>query len=142
MNKPKKDIYVCGVELTNDILGGKWRMMIIWYLRKRSLRFGQLRRSLQGISEKVLSEELKYLTELGLINKKVYYEKPLRVEYSLTDYGKTFLPILYSIFEWGAKYSKMFNIPLVIDDSTINKVLDEKKYIYKELNYKLLKSIK
>lgn len=142
MTKPTKDIYVCGVELTTDILGGKWRMMILWYLRKKSLRFGELKRALQGISEKVLSEELKYLNKLDLINKRVYYEKPLRVEYSLTDYGKTFLPILYSIFEWGAKYSKMFDIPLVIDDSTINKVLSEREYLSKDLVNKNLKSVK
>lgn len=133
MSKATKDIYVCGVELTNDILGGKWRMMIIWYLRKKSLRFGELRRTLQGISEKVLSEELKYLNELGLIDKKVYYEKPLKVEYSLTDYGRTFLPILYSIFEWGANYSKIFDVPLVIDDSTIGKVLNEKENVFDDL---------
>lgn len=132
MKKMAKDVYVCGVELTMDILGGKWRIMILWYLRNKSLRFGQLKRSLKGISEKVLSEDLKQLTELGLINKKVYYQKPLKVEYSLTDHGKSFLPILYSIFEWGADYAEVFNIPLIIDDATINKVLNEEERLLTE----------
>ena len=142
MAKVVKNVYVCGVELTTDILGGKWRIMILWYLRNDSIRFGQLKRSLKGISEKVLSEELKQLNELGLIDKKVFYQKPLKVEYSLTEYGKTFLPILYSIFEWGANYAETFDIPLIIDDSTINEVLNEKERLIKERENSKLKSVK
>ncbi|RXI47740.1 transcriptional regulator [Clostridium tetani] len=141
VKKVTKDVYVCGVELTTDILGGKWRIMILWYLRKKSLRFGQLKRSLKGISEKVLSQELKQLTELGLIDKKVYYQKPLKVEYSLTNYGRTFLPTLYSIFEWGAHYAEIFNIPLIIDEATIDEVLNEKERFLLEYKNNKLESV-
>lgn len=127
MVKPKKETYICGLELTTEILGGKWKMMLLWYLRNKSLRFGQLKRCLNGITEKVLSHELKELTELGLIDRKVYYQTPLKVEYSLTSYGKTFLPILYSTFEWGTAYAKTFNVKLQINDLTIDKVLSEKR---------------
>ncbi|WP_051541813.1 winged helix-turn-helix transcriptional regulator [Clostridium lundense] len=126
MIKTKKDLYTCGVELTSEILSGKWKLMILWYLRNGNIRFGQLKKSLDGISEKVLSCELKELIQLGIINKKIYYEKPLKVEYSLTHYGISLLPILYSIFEWGTAYAKTFDVKLKISDSTIHKVLNEK----------------
>lgn len=123
----KKETYTCGVELSMEILGGKWKMMILWCLRSRNLRFGQIKRYLNGISEKVLSHELKELTEMNLINRKVYYQVPLKVEYNLTSYGKTLLPILYSIFEWGTNYAKTFDVDLRINESTIDKILDEKE---------------
>lgn len=66
------------------------------------------------------------MIQLDLINKKIYYEKPLKVEYSLTNCGRTLLPILYSIFEWGTGYAKTFDVKLKISDSTIYKVLNEK----------------
>lgn len=93
----------CGVERTLKIIGSKWTILILHHLCDGTKRFGELQRALNGISPKTLSERLKQLEEFGIINKKIFAEIPLHVEYSLTDQGKSLKKIIYLMREWGEK---------------------------------------
>jgi DNA-binding HxlR family transcriptional regulator len=83
------------------VIGGKWTMLIIYQINERTIRYGELKRSVVGISEKMLISQLKFLTEKGIVNKKSYPEIPPRVEYTLTEMGKKLLPIINKIIEFG-----------------------------------------
>lgn len=124
MSKVQEKAYSCGMELTMDVIGGKWKSVILWHLRNRTLRFSQLKRKLNGITQKMLTQQLRELEEDGLINRKVYPQVPPKVEYSLTDYGKTIVPVLYSIYKWGVGYSKHFNLNLNIPEDIIEKIMN------------------
>ncbi len=94
--------YPCCTSLTMGIIGGKWKTVILYYLMEDTLRYNELRKKMKGVTERTLSLQLKKLEEDGLINRKVYASKPpLRVEYSLTDFGKTTIPLIKAIAEWG-----------------------------------------
>lgn len=96
--------YNCPVEATLDVIGGKWKPLILWQLRAEKLRFSGLQQSMQGISPKMLTKQLRELEEDGLVLRVVYPEIPPRVEYSLTEFGKTVLPVLDALCEWGNGY--------------------------------------
>lgn len=100
--------FFCPVEVTMSIIGGKWTAPILWYLKGRTLRYGELKKMLVTISEKVLINELKALEQRGLITRKVYNVVPPRVEYSLSAYGKSVIPIIDLISKWGETHSKKF----------------------------------
>jgi DNA-binding HxlR family transcriptional regulator len=102
--------YLCPLELSIDLIGGKWKTIIIWQLREKTLRFSQLKRRLPGITQKMLTQQLRDLENDGLIFREVYPQVPPKVEYSLTDYGRTVLPILKSLFKWGINYSSEFDV--------------------------------
>ena len=89
------------VKVTLDVIGGKWKPLIIYLLKTETLRFSQLQRSIIGITQKMLTEQLRELERDGLVNRKVYPQIPPKVEYSITEYGRTLLPILESMSEWG-----------------------------------------
>ncbi|MFN0275926.1 MAG: winged helix-turn-helix transcriptional regulator [Chitinophagales bacterium] len=93
--------YHCAMDVTMDFIGGKWKTVVLWYLRNRTMRFGELNKQIPDITEKMLSIQLKTLEGDGLIKREVFAEVPLRVEYSLTDFGKTLIPVLESIAKWG-----------------------------------------
>lgn len=93
----------CGVGKTLKILGNKWTAMLLHNLFEGKNRFGQLQKSMEGISPKTLSLRLKELEEEGIITKKVFAEVPLHVEYSLTEKGKTLSKIFKAMAEWGNK---------------------------------------
>lgn len=97
------DEETCGVEKTLRIIGAKWTAMILHNLFEGKNRFGELERALKGISPKTLSLRLKELEHENIINKKVYAEVPLHVEYSLTEKGKTLRSILQAMARWGEK---------------------------------------
>ena len=99
----------CPVRHSHKFMGGKWRVGILWSLRNEVRRFGQLKRDVLGISEKMLIQELKGLESLGVINRKAYKEIPPKVEYSLTERGKTLLPLVESIVAWGYADMEKFN---------------------------------
>lgn len=84
-----------------DYIGGKWKTIVLWYLRNKTMRFGEIKKQIPDITEKMLSLQLKDLEKDGLVKRTVYAEVPLRVEYSLTDFGKTLVPVLESIAKWG-----------------------------------------
>jgi DNA-binding HxlR family transcriptional regulator len=84
------------------IIGGKWKTVILFHLMKETLRYNELRKQMPTVTERTLSLQLKTLEEDGIIKRKVYTSKPpLKVEYSLTDFGKTLIPIIESIAAWG-----------------------------------------
>lgn len=93
--------YKCPVEITIDILGGKWRALIVWHLSKNVLRFSEVQKIVPGISKKVLSEHLKELEKNKIIDRKVYPEIPPRVEYKITSKGKGLSEILDLMEKWG-----------------------------------------
>ncbi|NAS32555.1 transcriptional regulator [Flavobacteriaceae bacterium R38] len=94
--------YPCCTSLTMGIIGGKWKAVILFYLMDKNLRYNELRKSMPTVTERTLSLQLKALEEDGLIKRKVYTSKPpLKVEYSLTDFGKTLIPVIQSIADWG-----------------------------------------
>lgn len=85
-----------------DYIGGKWKMVVLWYLKQGKKRYGALRKLMPDVTERMLSIQLKQLEEDGLIKREVFTEKPpLKVEYSLTPFGETLLPILEAIALWG-----------------------------------------
>jgi DNA-binding HxlR family transcriptional regulator len=93
--------YHCAMDITMDFIGGKWKTVVLWYLKDKTLRFGELKKQIPDITEKMLSIQLKNLEDDGLIKRKVYTQIPLKVEYSLTAFGKTLIPILNAIAKWG-----------------------------------------
>lgn len=93
--------YHCAMDVTMSFIGGKWKTVVLWYLRNKTLRFGELKKQIPDITEKMLSLQLKSLEEDGLVKREVFAEVPLRVEYSLTEFGKTLAPVLEAIAKWG-----------------------------------------
>ncbi len=91
----------CPVRKSLAILGGKWTLLILFQINKRIIRYGDLKRSIPGISEKMLIQELNHLVEAGFVTKKAYPEIPPRVEYSLTEKGMNALPIVDSLAAFG-----------------------------------------
>lgn len=101
--QPEKNNF-CPIKKTLSILGGKWTLLILRELFNETKRFGQLQKSLPGISPKTLSSRLRELEKEGIVAKKVYPEVPPRVEYSLTSRGESLKRILLALVEWGAEH--------------------------------------
>lgn len=94
----------CCLEQTLSMIGGKWKLVILWHLASQEvLRYSQLRRLLPGITHKMLSQKLKELEKDGLINRVQYNEMPPKVEYSTTEKGQSVKPILEEMHKWGTK---------------------------------------
>ena len=94
----------CEVETTLKIIGGRWKVLIIRELMMGVKRFGELQRALYGITQKMLTQQLRELEDDGIIHREVYPEIPPKVEYSLTPLGETLKPILDAMHEWGVKF--------------------------------------
>lgn len=98
----------CEIELTLAVIGGKWKPIIIWFLgNKGTLRFGEIRKLIPKITHKTLTNQLRELEGNGLICRTVYPEVPPKVEYSITEKGKSLLPILEMMCEWGEKNTEL-----------------------------------
>ena len=96
----------CYFQLATMVIGGKWKPKVLFQLAgNEAIRFGELRRAITGITEKMLIQSLKELEKDGLVHREVYRQVPPKVEYSLTEIGKSFVPILYAMFEWGKSYA-------------------------------------
>ena len=95
------DRFHCAMDVAMHYIGGKWKTVVLWYLKQETLRFGELKKKIPGITEKMLSLQLKALEQDGIIRRQVYPEVPLRVEYSLTDFGRSLVPVLEAIAQWG-----------------------------------------
>ena len=105
MEKPMTDcLPACPVETTLTLIGDKWKVLILRDLMEGTKRFGELKRSLGNISQKVLTAQLRSMEESGLVERSVYAEVPPRVEYSLTGLGKSLQPILDAMKNWGESY--------------------------------------
>lgn len=113
-------IFTCPTSITMRFIGGKWKAVILIHLAKDNKRYNELRKQIPTITERTLSLQLKQLEEDGLIERKVYSEKPpLMVEYSLTDFGKSLIPLLKQIALWGefAKLNSKKILDLELDHS-------------------------
>jgi DNA-binding HxlR family transcriptional regulator len=104
--KSKADLPECPVATTVSLIGNKWKLLIIRNLLVRPWRFNELRKSLDGISQKVLTDSLRSMEADGLITRTVYPEVPPRVEYALSEMGETMRPILNSMQAWGESYKE------------------------------------
>ena len=104
--KAKTELPACPVETTLTLIGDKWKVLILRDLLPGTKRFGELKKSVGNVSQKVLTAQLRAMEENGLVNRKVYAEVPPRVEYSLTELGKSLKPILDSMWAWGEEYKK------------------------------------
>jgi DNA-binding HxlR family transcriptional regulator len=94
--------YPCCASLTMGIVGGKWKTVILYHLMEETLRYNELRKAIPSVTERTLSLQLKTLEKDGIIKRTVYTSKPpLKVEYALTDFGKTLIPVIKSIADWG-----------------------------------------
>lgn len=97
----------CPVETTLLMISDKWVVLILRDLRSGTKRFGELMKSVTGVSQKVLTEKLRAMEEHGIVSRKVYPEVPPRVEYTITDLGATLFPIIDAMEQWGWGYKKM-----------------------------------
>lgn len=105
-----KNIPDCPVEMTLVLIKDKWTVLIIRDLLTGTKRFGELKKSVTGITQKVLTSHLRNMEDAGLVNRKVYAEVPPRVEYSLTELGLSLKKIIYEMYDWGKQYKENLNI--------------------------------
>ncbi|HEY3424616.1 MAG TPA: helix-turn-helix domain-containing protein [Negativicutes bacterium] len=112
----KNTTYQCSMELTLDLIGGKWKALILWHLGENTLRFSELRKTLPQITQKMLTQQLRELEASGLVNRFIYTQIPPKVEYSLTPTGQSLLPILETLCQWGLNYA---NTTESIDEKTV-----------------------
>lgn len=99
----------CPMNLTINIISGKWKLAILWHLSRGTIRFNELQRVLVNITQKTLAMQLKELERDGIIYREVYPESPPRVEYGLTNIGESMQPILNAMCQWGKGYKKLMN---------------------------------
>lgn len=102
--KTVKELPACPVETTLTLIGDKWKVLILRDLLTGTKRFGELKKSIGSVSQKVLTAQLRAMEENGLLTRTVYAEVPPRVEYSLTDLGESLKPILDAMWDWGEEY--------------------------------------
>ena len=102
----KEEMPACPVATTVQLIGSKWKLLILRNLLQRPWRFNELKRSLDGISQKVLTDSLRSMEEDGLITRTVYPEVPPHVEYALSETGESMRPILMAMQSWGTNYKK------------------------------------
>ena len=94
----------CPAEVTLSIIGGRWKLLILYHLFQGVRRFTQLRRALKGISQKMLTQQLREMEKDGLVHREVYPEVPPKVEYSLTTLGESLRPVVEALSNWGRMY--------------------------------------
>lgn len=114
----KNDLFGrCPVFTAQKIIAGKWTMLIIKYLSEGTLRFGELQRKLPMMTQATLTKQLRSLEEFGLVARIVYPQVPPKVEYSLSEIGKKFMPVLSELNVWGEEYKKYMKISLDMKES-------------------------
>ncbi len=106
-DRKKPALPACPVETTLTLIGDKWKVLILRDLMPGTKRFGELKKSIGSVSQKVLTAQLRAMEESGLVHREVYAEVPPRVEYSLTELGQSLKPILDSMSAWGEGYKAM-----------------------------------
>ncbi len=105
MTRAQEKMVNCEKELTLAVIGGKWKMLILWHLGKKGTkRFGELKSLIPGITQRMLVNQLRELEEDHIVKRQVYPVVPPKVEYSLTEEGETLMPILDSMYKWGKDY--------------------------------------
>jgi DNA-binding HxlR family transcriptional regulator len=106
MSLRAKNEYNCPIEVTLDLIGGKYKSLILWLLLDKTMRFNEIKKQLPSATQKMLTQQLRDLENDGIVIRKVYAEIPPKVEYSLSDFGKSLKPILESMCAWGIDYFK------------------------------------
>src|SRR5258705_1988414 len=96
----------CPVEITLRVVAGKWKPVILWHLMEHTRRFGELRREIPGVTQRMLTQQLRELERDEIVSRKVYTEVPPRVEYSMTEFGRTLAPILKLMCKWGMEHER------------------------------------
>lgn len=96
----------CPAEVTLRVIGGKWKPVILWHLKDGVKRFSELKRAIPGITQRMLSQQLRELESDGVLLRKVYAQVPPKVEYTLTEFGRTLQPILRLMCKWGEEHSR------------------------------------
>lgn len=116
-----KDLPPCPVETTLTLIGDKWKVLILRDLMPGTKRFGELKKSIGSVTQKVLTQQLRAMEESGLLTRKVYAEVPPRVEYTLTETGYSLKPILDAMWGWGERYKETLREcpPEQRDDGTV-----------------------
>jgi DNA-binding HxlR family transcriptional regulator len=110
--------YSCPIEVTVEVVGGRWKPVILWHLRRHKvLRHGELRRMIPGITQKVLTQQLRQLQADGLVARTQYPEMPPRVEYAMTDYGQELQGLLDEFCAWGERHAQRAGISIVKPES-------------------------
>lgn len=105
--------FSCPFELTMEVIGGKWKGLILWHLLdKKVLRNGEMLRLMPRITQKMLTQQLREMEENGLVSRIIYEQVPPKVEYSLTSHGEALRPILNQMIEWGLVYARDNNITI------------------------------
>jgi DNA-binding HxlR family transcriptional regulator len=99
------DEHRCYVDTTLNVIGGKWKLVILWHLTQGTLRFGELEKRIEGVTQKMLTQQLRELEKDQLIVRKVYPQVPPKVEYSITEHGRSLHKVLGSLSEWGQKHA-------------------------------------
>ena len=115
-----KALPACPVETTLALIGDKWKVLILRDLLPGTKRFGELKKSIGSVSQKVLTAQLRDMEESGLISRKVYAEVPPRVEYTLTELGQSLKPILDAMQTWGEGYKSFINFTVILAHIHIN----------------------
>src|SRR5262245_39978210 len=93
----------CPAEITLNVIGGRWKIPILWHLAQETKRFSELQRSVAGITQKMLTQQLRELERDGVVNRRVYPEVPPKVEYSLTPLGRSLEPVVGAMCRWGVR---------------------------------------
>lgn len=93
----------CPAEVTLNVIGGRWKIPILWHLSRETLRFSELQRAVDGITQKMLTQQLREMERDGVVNRRVYPEVPPKVEYSLTPLGRSLEPVVQAMCRWGVR---------------------------------------
>jgi DNA-binding HxlR family transcriptional regulator len=97
------------VQATLKVLGGKWKLLILWHLKDSARRYSELKRLIPEITEKMMIQQLRELESDGIVSRKTLSEMPSKVEYAFTDYGRTLIPVFQPLCEWGQEHLKRTN---------------------------------
>ena len=113
MTPVRKQEYQCAIEVTLDLIAGKWKALILCHLALGTSRFGLLKRTFPSITQKMLTQQLREMEEDGLLIRTVYAQVPPKVEYALTPFGESLLPVIQMMSEWGKNYLEQRATPAV-----------------------------
>jgi DNA-binding HxlR family transcriptional regulator len=105
-------VYYCPVEVTLDKIGGKWKPLVLWHLKSGTKRFGELKRLIPNVTEKMLTEKLRELEADGIVRRRLYPMVPPKVEYSLTRYGQGLDEILERLCDWGKQHARRSGVTI------------------------------
>lgn len=108
--------YNCAFEVALDIIGGKWKGLILWHLQSGTHRYSELRKKIPNITQKMLTQKLRELERQRVIDRKIYPEIPPKVEYSLTEFGLELEPILKDMYRWSKNYIKNSEKEIVLNE--------------------------